>query len=750
MPNARRVIDPFVGTGTTPLALASLGVECGYCEVNPLLQTVVRTKLYVAMSSRKHREALSARIFELSEKLRSVGLVAPQDSSIADSYVDCFGKSVFFEVETFATVLRLRTFADQLSESDPELGGVLTLAIVSNLVACSLLKRAGDVRYKTVAERGRGIAALLPSVVSQLRQMALDCMRCPEAVVPARFLCADAKGLSYVPSFEAEGVITSPPYLNGTNYVRNTKLELWFLREIASPADLRDARDKVVTSGICDVTSKKGLTEVTPEIAAVVKEIERRSYDRRIPRMIAAYFEDMLAVLRGLQVHTVPEAVVCIDIGDSRYGGVHVPTQNLLAGVGEVAGFRLVTSLRLRSRLSKDRTELSQDLLVFKKKKTAPTATRSWRERWHWFKTQKPHQTKPYAQRNWGNPLHSICSFQGKMKPALAHFLVTSFTEPGQTVLDPFSGAGTIPFEAALSGRKATGFDISTLAFAVSSSKLVPPSRDNLEALLRELNTFISNDQPSEGEINDCSEIRFNRPIPEYFHERTLLEILSARKFFREHEKSPAWSFALACMLHILHGNRPYALSRRSHPITPFAPSGQTTYSSVMQKLRTKIERSLEVQLSSTFVQGACYKLDVLAEWPADIREFDAIITSPPFFDSTRFYMTNWMRYWFCGWSRSDFETAPQKFIESLQKKSMSTYSQVFARFRDHLKSSGVVVLHLGRSQKSDMANELSQIAGEYFKVEDTFLEDVTHCEKHGLRDKGTVVEHQFLVLAKR
>ncbi len=34
------------------------------------------------------------------------------------------------------------------------------------------------------------------------------------------------------------------------------------------------------------------------------------------------------------------------------------------------------------------------------------------------------------------------------------------------------------------------------------------------------------------------------------------------------------------------------------------------------------------------------------------------------------------------------------------------------------------------------------------FKVEDIFSEDVQHTESHGIRDKGTVVEHQFLVLS--
>ena len=40
---------------------------------------------------------------------------------------------------------------------------------------------------------------------------------------------------------------------------------------------------------------------------------------------------------------------------------------------------------------------------------------------------------------------------------------------------------------------------------------------------------------------------------------------------------------------------------------------------------------------------------DATEWWPADVNELDAVITSPPFFDSTRFYLGNWMRLWFCG-----------------------------------------------------------------------------------------------------
>ena len=41
--------------------------------------------------------------------------------------------------------------------------------------------------------------------------------------------------------------------LNGTNYIRNTKLELWFLGKLKSENDLRVLRDEILTSGINDV-----------------------------------------------------------------------------------------------------------------------------------------------------------------------------------------------------------------------------------------------------------------------------------------------------------------------------------------------------------------------------------------------------------------------------------------------------------------------------------------------------------------
>jgi hypothetical protein len=188
-------------------------------------------------------------------------------------------------------------------------------------------------------------------------------------------------------------------------------------------------------------------------------------------------------------------------------------------------------------------------------------------------------------------------------------------------------------------------------------------------------------------------------------------------------------------------------LSRRSHPITPFAPTGPSEYRPLLPRLRAKLARSLQEQLPSSFVEGTVFETDATAWWPPEVDALDAVVTSPPFFDSTRFYLANWMRLWFMGWERKDFDAKPQHFIDERQKRTFRVYEAVFRQARERLKPGGVVVFHLGRSKKCEMADQLARVAAPWFRVRDRFAENVRHCESHGIRDKGTVTAHEFLVL---
>lgn len=373
-----------------------------------------------------------------------------------------------------------------------------------------------------------------------------------------------------------------------------------------------------------------------------------------------------------------------------------------------------------------------------------------WSKDWEEFKETLPHQEDPYSKRNWGNGLHSLCSFPGKLKPAIAHHLVDIFVPEGGTVLDPFAGVGTIPFEASLQGYTPYAFDLSPHAFVITKAKLQVTSATKTDDVIRDLEDYLENNIPSESAYDTVSEFGLNGDIEEYYQEDTLQEVLLAREYFLSKplaELSPSELLVMASLLHVLHGNRPYALSRRSHPITPYAPSGDFEYRPLIPRVEDKVDRSLNCDIPFNFTEGDAFQADSLKWWPVEVDDLDAVITSPPFFDSTRFYSQNWLRLWFAGWEPEDFDNKPSEFVDKRQKETFEVYEPLIRQSRERLKEDGVLVFHLGKSDKCDMADEIRKVAEPWFNRHDILDESVAHVEKHGVEDKGSTTNHMYLVL---
>ena len=754
-PEARSIYDPFGGTGTTPLTAAGLGKKPYFSEINPVLQFLIASKVVALQLRDNERTALIVDLLALADTIDERLGESRQDAHLRNTYKAAFGESAFFDEDVFEDVLRCRALIDQISCADPIVARFLTIAALRSLIPVSRLIRRGDVRFKTDKELAHGRVELREAVHEALQTIAYDIqVLSPIDQLPILIL-ENAKNLSRVPTLSVDAVITSPPYLNGTNYFRNTKIELWFLRCLNHKCDLAQFRFGSMTVGINDVTVSKPTGEMPPSAASVLKKLEANAYDVRIPRMVACFSSEMHSILRALADHTQKNGTIIIDIGDSAYAGVHVPTDRFIVESLNVANFDLRDELILRQRYSRSQMKLTQKLLVFESKPSrCSQASRllrqagAWADRWAEFKGTLPHQQAEYAKRNWGHPLHSLCSYQGKMKPSLAAHLVRTFTSPGGRILDPFSGVGTIPFEAALHGVESWGFDISPPAVHITAGKIGICRASDCEETVKRLDRYLQKGTVDPSELRSAGTIRFNGVLTSYFHNKTLDEVLLARRYFLKNPPANASeSLVFSCLLHILHGNRPYALSRRSHPITPFAPTGPSKYLALIPRLWDKLGRSLATPVPDHFTYGHSVFQDATEWWPAHINELDAVITSPPFFDSTRFYLGNWMRLWFCGWEINDFKDQPLAFVDERQKRSFEVYHPILRQCRERLKSGGVAVFHLGASKKCDMARELARIAKTWFRVSDLYQESVSHCESHGIRDKGTVVSHQYLVL---
>ena len=321
--------------------------------------------------------------------------------------------------------------------------------------------------------------------------------------------------------------------------------------------------------------------------------------------------------------------------------------------------------------------------------------------------------------------------------------LISKFTQKNDVILDPLCGVGTIPFEACLQGRVGIGNDLSEMAYVVSKAKLEKPSKEDVFSVLPILQDYISQRSLSP-EIDTLVEkyagFGFNGKLTHYFHEDTFKEILCAREFFLNRLPNITSSEAMvfSAFMHILHGNRPYALSRNSHPLTQYAPTGDFIYKNVVDHIREKLVLSYKKGDFTDYSNGQAIWGDYnnISNWDGKV---DYIICSPPFADSIRFYMQNWMRLWLCGWELEQFRAADDVFLDVKQKKDFSVYSSFFAMCARVLKPSGKIILHLGKTDKIDMAAELSQYAAEWFVEVYRAGENVTEIEKH-----------QFLFLQKK
>lgn len=370
VPNAALIYEPFAGTGTTLFASDSLNIGTVYSEVNPLLRFLIQSKMDILTMEVEQRHEKAIFLHQLAGNILAQSSQCQESELLKKAYDDVFGKSVYFPVDQYSKILKLRSYIDNLAQEDHIVANLVTIACFACLLPVSYLKKQGDVRFKTEKEKLTQMRTLEETLSDKINQIADDVddvsitMNCNHIL-----LCPNAKKVGdYEVPNQIDAVITSPPYLNGTNYFRNTKLELWFLKELTNKDSLRLFRDDALTSAICDVKKEYSNLNVdlqSPLFDQTLLRLQETAYDRRIPLMAKCYFAEMHELFSGLTRHLKQDAKLYIDLGDSIFGGVHIPTDLILNEVLEGIGYQFDERIVLRQRRSRNNEIVSQVLLKY-------------------------------------------------------------------------------------------------------------------------------------------------------------------------------------------------------------------------------------------------------------------------------------------------------------------------------------------------------------------------------------------------
>jgi DNA modification methylase len=324
---------------------------------------------------------------------------------------------------------------------------------------------------------------------------------------------------------------------------------------------------------------------------------------------------------------------------------------------------------------------------------------------------------KPFDKQHWGNWLHSLSPYQGRITPSFTHWLVKIFSQKEDVVLDPFCGVGTIPLEADLLGRSSIGIDLNSYAALISKAKIDRTDAVEHVSYLKSIGDFDS----SQVDLETIDEW-----IRDYFHDDTLREILWLTEQFQNEGKE----FLLACLMGILHGNRPGYLSVYTGCIIPMKPRGidhpkyrpdkdAKEYRAVLPRLLAKIIRMYK----SGFPKKSNSKIFNAdsRNLPLESQTVDVVISSPPYYDTLDYVSVNRVRLYILGHSTDDQKELKNELIQDKPNYQIEML-KVGVELRRVLKPNHFIVFILGDVHKTNYsintAKDVSNLFCKYLGFE--------------------------------
>lgn len=360
-------------------------------------------------------------------------------------------------------------------------------------------------------------------------------------------------------------------------------------------------------------------------------------------------------------------------------------------------------------------------------------------------------QNTLYSEYTW----HQLSPFIGRMKSSMARSLVEQFSAPGETVYDPFSGAGTVPLEAWAAGRQVIAGDISPYAYVLSKAKLNPP-----QGLQQAEQRLLLRWKDAERQIHKVDLRNVPPWIRSFFHKETLREVISLRNVLlqrREH-------FLLCCLLGILHHWRPGFLSYPASHIVPHLkwkrfPKEQYPelykYREVLPRLLAKVRRAFK--RIPTVDRGLRRKIQRVDANKGCLEEkrgsIGAIITSPPYMNSLSYARDNRLRLWFLG-VEDCRELEP--IVSPTKTRFLNMIGTLILKWGPLLKPRGICVLVLGSVRRDgrehdlpEAVNQLTKTRSSCLRVEGVCKTVIPDIRRARSNCRGTR-EDTILVLGKR
>lgn len=364
------VLDPFSGSGTSPLtALQSQCNAIGY-EVNPFMRFVGKTKCQrrgkeTGLYMQELSHILGSRPFRVRSPLEGTSTFTGSGKS---------GKWLF----NLDVLRAYEALYQHISLSEDK--DFFLLALITSAMQCCNAKKDGKcLRYIKNWENINYTGANLRDFFKKnALRMIDDLERSPLLEGTRDILQGDARKLLQSSERDAvDLIIFSPPYLNSFDYSDIYRPELFLGKFVKDNEELMKIRKQTLRSHVqCSWDKKDNST--SPWVTGIVQKLTDKQNDlwnTNIPQMVSSYFYDMEEVLRQSYRVAKHHSQLWFVVSTSAYSGIEIPVDLILADIATTHGWKLdsvnaLRSLRTSSQCvdeNKEKVRLRESLIICRK-----------------------------------------------------------------------------------------------------------------------------------------------------------------------------------------------------------------------------------------------------------------------------------------------------------------------------------------------------------------------------------------------
>ena len=332
------VFDPFGGVGTTILTASKEGFNSYSNDVNPL--AIFASKVKCTHYTEEQVVALEV----LSRELKSLDVDSFDPAQVNNATV-----LSYFQDQDLNEILKLSSWISTFdNKGDEALSNVFKLAFLSSLETVSTHKKDGNgwKRKKNLTKKSflDVMSSKMEIIISDIAKSSSD-----NSKIGKTFIFQQSSFNKYVLPESADLVICSPPYPNCFDYSKVYLVELWFGGFFKSISDQVEFRENSVSSHVHykwetrnEIYGEHSLKDKITEYLTLSTEWISKPHNKRIPNMIASYFNDMGACLYHLSNNIKNGAIVSIIIGNGSYSTLPIATDLILIELSEQFGFEVI------------------------------------------------------------------------------------------------------------------------------------------------------------------------------------------------------------------------------------------------------------------------------------------------------------------------------------------------------------------------------------------------------------------------